>query len=175
MRITPRSETPSSCSPISTVLEDALGVLAPYPGCRLAGGAVLLKKTHFKYVSCELDQLKDRYCNPTVERSRFNVASCVVQKKKKKRSWISRPPDRPVAFSLPCLQTLETRSTSYLKYYDLIEYHTEPLGSNLSFLRSPPASFTCFTGRRGAAGGRQPTAAKPPWYKKIPLILLRLI
>eukprot|EP00904_Undaria_pinnatifida_P009317 jgi/Undpi1/5515/HiC_scaffold_2.g00794.m1 len=37
MRITPQPETPSSCSQTPTVSEEASGVLAPCPGCRLAG------------------------------------------------------------------------------------------------------------------------------------------
>ena len=45
---------------------------------------------------------------------------------------------------------LHTRSTSYLQCFDLIENHTVPLGSQLSFLRSLSASFaTCLTGMRG--------------------------
>ena len=42
MRITPRSETPSSCSPTPTASEEASDVLAPCPGCRLARCAVLV-------------------------------------------------------------------------------------------------------------------------------------
>ena len=54
---------------------------------------------------------------------------------------------------------------SSLRYYELILYHAVPLGSNLSLLQSFSASFTtCLTGMRGAAGGRQPAAAKPTWY-----------
>ena len=62
MRITPRPETPSSCSPTSTVSEEASSVLAPCPGCRLAGCAVLVfLQKYFKYVICEFDQLSGRY------------------------------------------------------------------------------------------------------------------
>ena len=54
-------------------------MLAPCPGCRLAGCAALFFLLyHFKYVSCELDQLSGRYRVSTVERSRFNVAICVI-------------------------------------------------------------------------------------------------
>ena len=60
---------------------------------------------------------------------------------------------------------LHTRSTSYLQHYDLIEFHTAPLGSNLSLLQSLFALFaTCLAGMREAAGGRQPATTKPPWY-----------
>ena len=36
---------------------------------------------------------------------------------------------------------LQTRSTSYSQYYKLVQYHTVPLGSNLSLLRALSDSF----------------------------------
>ena len=59
-----------------------------------------------------------------------------------------------------------TQVDDSLQYYELILYHTVPLGSNLSLLQSLSASFTtCLTGMRGAAGGCQPAATNPPWYQ----------
>ena len=60
-----------------------------------------------------------------------------------------------------------------LQHYEHILYHTVPLGSNLSLLQSLSASFTtCLAGIRGAAGGRQPAAAKPPG---IPVFFTRVL
>ena len=57
-----------------------------------------------------------------------------------------------------------TQVDDSLQNYELILYHTVPLGSYLSLLQPLSASFsTCLTGMRGAEGGRQPAAAKPPW------------
>ena len=70
---------------------------------------------------------------------------------------------------------LHTRPTSYWQYYELIYYHTIPLGSNLSLLRSLSASFTCLTGMRGAAGGRQSATAKPRWYAYVLLYVWNFI
>ena len=80
MRITPRSETPSFCSPTPIVSEEASDVLAPCPGCRLAACDVLVfLQNCFEYVICEFGQLGGRYGVPTaVERFRFNDTSCVI-------------------------------------------------------------------------------------------------
>ena len=44
-------------------------------------------QSYFKYVSCELDKLSGRYWFPTVERPRFNVASCVINDSVAANTW----------------------------------------------------------------------------------------
>ena len=44
------------------------------------------------------------------------------------------------------------------------DYHTVPLGSSCRSYGPSPLRFTYHAGMRGAAGGRQPAAVKPPWY-----------
>ena len=59
MRITPRPETLSSCSPPPTVSKEASDVRAPCPGCFSA--ALVFCKIIIQYVVCEFDQLSGQY------------------------------------------------------------------------------------------------------------------
>ena len=74
---------------------------------------------------------------------------------------------RPFLCFLPSIYAnpLHTRSASYLQYYELIEYHTVPLGSNLSLLQSLSASFTtCLTDMRGTARRASSRRGEAPLY-----------
>ena len=54
VRVRVRPETPSSCSPTPTAWEEASGVLAPCPGCRLAGCAVPGYDSYSFFVFCKI-------------------------------------------------------------------------------------------------------------------------
>ena len=64
-------------SPDPDCVEVGLGRACTVPG--LPAGRVCSTRLLQNYFNCELEHLSSRYLFPTVERSRFNVASCVIR------------------------------------------------------------------------------------------------